>query len=184
MAAQRRGASLRWEDVVEPSTIVIPDRQDEIDAWFEERGRAFSEVFDVSLHPGATEEGKVLLSAASRVVQRIRQKLYDDLRYECSAGIAHNKLLAKNISSLYKPNQQTLLFPDRVASAMWDTKYQTIRGFGGRLGETVCDLCDGEELCRDACYSRSRSFVPRCIAPLTPTTCTFVCVAMTMTNSQ
>ncbi|KAG8338902.1 putative DNA polymerase eta [Trypanosoma vivax] len=150
MAAQRRGTRLCWEDVVEPTTIVIPDRQDEIDSWFEERGRALSEVFDVSLHPDATEEDKVLLCAASRVVQQIRQKLYDDLRYECSAGIAHNKLLAKNISSRYKPNRQTLLFSDRVASAMWDTKYQTIRGFGGRLGETVCDLCDGEELCRDA----------------------------------
>ncbi|ORC89427.1 DNA polymerase eta [Trypanosoma theileri] len=138
------------EDVMEPSTRVILNRQEEINAWFEERGKNFHELFDSSLHPLASMENILLLGAASRVVWNIRQRIREELHYDCSAGIAHNKLLAKSISSRHKPNQQTLLLPNCVASAMWDTSFRDIRGFGGKYGEAVQHACGGMELCREA----------------------------------
>ncbi|XP_050487830.1 DNA polymerase iota isoform X2 [Bombus vancouverensis nearcticus] len=44
-------------------------------------------------------------------VAEIRKRIYKDLHITCSAGIAHNKLLAKLVGSLHKPNHQTLVFP-------------------------------------------------------------------------
>ncbi|RNF04827.1 putative DNA polymerase eta [Trypanosoma rangeli] len=138
------------EDILHPATNLITDRQAEIDAWLHTRGKKFHDVFDTALHPPATVEHQLLLGAASRVVWNMRQRIYQELHYESSAGIAHNKILAKTISSRHKPNQQTLLLPDRVASAMWDIPCGCIRGFGGKFGDAVCRACGGAELCRDA----------------------------------
>lgn len=51
------------------------------------------------------------LIIASKIAAEIRERIYKDLHVTCSAGIAHNKLLAKLVGSLHKPNQQTLIFP-------------------------------------------------------------------------
>lgn len=138
------------ENVLHPETNVIPNKQTEVNAWFQAQGKQFSDVFDAALHPQATVERRLLLCAASRVVWNMRQKIYQDLHYDCSAGIAHNKILAKSMSSRHKPNKQTLLFPDCVASAIWDAPYHNIWGFGGKLGEMVRRACGGVELCREA----------------------------------
>lgn len=51
------------------------------------------------------------LTIASKIAANIRNRIYEELHLTCSAGIAHNKLLAKLAGSLNKPNQQTLVFP-------------------------------------------------------------------------
>ena len=51
------------------------------------------------------------LIVASKLAAEIRKRIYKELRVTCSAGIAHNKLLAKLVGSLHKPNQQALIFP-------------------------------------------------------------------------
>ncbi|XP_047352559.1 DNA polymerase iota-like [Vespa velutina] len=51
------------------------------------------------------------LAIASRIASEIRNRVQKELNITCSAGIAHNKLLAKLSGSLHKPNQQTLVFP-------------------------------------------------------------------------
>lgn len=51
------------------------------------------------------------LIVASKIASEIRKRICKELRVTCSAGIAHNKLLAKLVGSLHKPNQQTLIFP-------------------------------------------------------------------------
>jgi len=51
------------------------------------------------------------LTIASKIAANIRSRIYEELHLTCSAGIAHNKLLAKLTGSLNKPNQQTLIFP-------------------------------------------------------------------------
>lgn len=48
-----------------------------------------------------------LLIAAS-IVNEIRAKVKEKTGYECSAGISHNKVLAKLVSGINKPNKQTL----------------------------------------------------------------------------
>lgn len=51
------------------------------------------------------------LMIATKIAAKIRKRIYDEQQLTCSAGIAHNKLLAKLAGSLNKPNQQTLVFP-------------------------------------------------------------------------
>lgn len=53
----------------------------------------------------------VRLAAASRIAADMRSRIYKELRITCSAGIGHNKLVAKLAGSLNKPNQQTLVYP-------------------------------------------------------------------------
>lgn len=50
------------------------------------------------------------LMIGSKIAAEIRNRIYEELHLTCSAGIAHNKLLAKLAGSLNKPNQQTLVF--------------------------------------------------------------------------
>lgn len=51
------------------------------------------------------------LMIGAKIAAGIRNRIYEELHLTCSAGIAHNKLLAKLAGSLNKPNQQTLVFP-------------------------------------------------------------------------
>lgn len=46
------------------------------------------------------------LAVGAEIAKRIRQEIYDELQYTCSAGIGHNKVIAKLCSSFNKPNNQ------------------------------------------------------------------------------
>nr|KAJ3419167.1 DNA-directed DNA polymerase eta rad30 [Polyrhizophydium stewartii] len=72
---------VRWED--------DPDTMQAVATAAETRGWA-----DLQLFVGA------------QVCKRIRRRLFDELGYTCSAGIAHNKMLAKLVSATHKPNKQ------------------------------------------------------------------------------
>lgn len=58
------------------------------------------------------------LKIASQIASEIRSKIVNDLGYTTCAGVAHNKLLAKLICPLHKPNDQTTIFPEHAASYM------------------------------------------------------------------
>ncbi|KAG5505700.1 hypothetical protein JKF63_05035 [Porcisia hertigi] len=159
-------------DVMEPTTRLIEDRRAEMEAWLGARGASLAAVFDEPMRAllrgecGAELEGSrgfcigvddatyaercLLLCAASRVVYRLRQRIYSELHYDCSAGIAHNRVLAKCISARHKPNQQTLVLPDRSASALFDLPLSGLRGFGGKFGAAVSAVCGGVTECREA----------------------------------
>lgn len=78
-----------------------------------------------------------LLAAASRVVRRIRERLYKEVGYDCSAGIAHNQLIAKTLSASHKPRKQVLLWPHLTSSAVGLSRMAKIRGFGGKFGSAL-----------------------------------------------
>lgn len=58
------------------------------------------------------------LKLASQIASEMRKKIYDELGFTTCAGIAHNKLLAKLMSPLNKPNDQTTIFPEHGTSFM------------------------------------------------------------------
>lgn len=58
------------------------------------------------------------LKVASQIASEMRKKLFDELGFTTCAGIAHNKLLAKLICPLHKPNDQTTIYPEHGASFM------------------------------------------------------------------
>lgn len=52
------------------------------------------------------------LLAAAHLASYIRKEIFEKLHFTTSAGIAHNKLIAKLVGNLNKPNLQTTWNPD------------------------------------------------------------------------
>ncbi|GAB1301849.1 DNA polymerase iota [Apodemus speciosus] len=52
------------------------------------------------------------LAVASQIAAEMREAMYNQLGLTGCAGVAPNKLLAKLVSGVFKPNQQTVLLPE------------------------------------------------------------------------
>ena len=68
---------------------------------------------------------------ANRIAAEVRKAIYDELGYTASAGISHNKTVAKIACTYNKPNGQTVVperyvkqalaqVPDRLAKKRYD----------------------------------------------------------------
>lgn len=55
------------------------------------------------------KKSDIKLLIASSIVSEIRAAVKEQTGYECSAGIAHNKIMAKLVCGMNKPNKQTIL---------------------------------------------------------------------------
>lgn len=89
------------------------------------------------------------LKIASEIANEIRHKIHTELGFTTCAGIAHNKLLAKLVCPLHKPNDQTIIFPESSSKFMATLpSISAIPGVGTKTAETlealniksVCDL--------------------------------------------
>lgn len=79
----------------------------------------------------------IVMLIASEIVRDVRAKIYEVLRYTCSAGIAKNKMLAKLGSAHKKPNQQTVIRNRAIQQFLSDFKFTKIRNLGGKLGDEI-----------------------------------------------
>ena len=86
---------------------------------------------------GCWQDHELLLAAGSLVVSELRAAVRSQLGYSCSAGVAHNKLLAKLGCGLHKPNQQTLVPLEATAALLAPLDLSRLRGLGAKLGERV-----------------------------------------------
>lgn len=78
------------------------------------------------------------LRAASQIASEMRKKIYDELGFTTCAGISHNKLLAKLICPMHKPNDQTTIFPEDAVSFMETLpSVRTIPSIGPKTSETL-----------------------------------------------
>ncbi|KAF2905505.1 hypothetical protein ILUMI_00671 [Ignelater luminosus] len=78
------------------------------------------------------------LKIGSMIAQQIRDGIRKELNLTSCAGIAHNKLLAKLVGSVHKPNQQTTIFPNSALELMLDfKKVARIPGVGHTMAETL-----------------------------------------------
>ena len=68
------------------------------------------------------------LALASSIASRLRATLCDRLGLTASAGIAHNKVLAKLIGKTHKPNQQTTIFPTYATEFLGGKRIREISG--------------------------------------------------------
>ncbi|TQS34885.1 hypothetical protein Golomagni_04713 [Golovinomyces magnicellulatus] len=73
----------------------------------------------------------------SEIIRELRTRIFSQLKYTCSAGISHNKMLAKLGSAHNKPNQQTVIRNRSINKFLLGFKYAKIRGLGGKLGEQI-----------------------------------------------
>jgi len=79
------------------------------------------------------------LAVGASILEDMRRAVYDKTGFSCSAGIAHNKVLAKLSCGLHKPNRQTILPQDKVPALYSKLKIGKVRGFGGKLGVTLME---------------------------------------------
>ncbi|KAI0219066.1 N-acetyltransferase eso1 [Massospora cicadina] len=77
------------------------------------------------------------LHTGSTLVARIRGTILSQLKPTCSAGIAHNKYLAKIGSAMNKPNQQTTFLECHTESRLKELPISKVPGLGGKLGEQI-----------------------------------------------
>jgi len=127
-----------------PSNIILDWEDDQlIHCAPEAKGNGEDEEHD------ALDWNVIALNVGSEIVRDIRRKIMSGLNYTCSAGIAHNKLLAKLAAGHNKPNKQTVVRKCSTGSFLPDYKVTKLRGLGGKLGrqvvaafgvETIADL--------------------------------------------
>lgn len=86
----------------------------------------------------------IALQIGSQIVREIRKKILDGLNYTCSAGIAHNKVVAKLAAGHNKPNKQTVVRKCCTGSFLNGYKLTKLRGLGGKLGRQVVTAFDEE----------------------------------------
>ncbi|XP_058056733.1 DNA polymerase iota isoform X2 [Anopheles bellator] len=83
------------------------------------------------------------LALATHLAKEIRDCIYRELGLRCCAGIAHNKLLAKLVGAVHKPNQQTVLLPSTSGGAFLASLgcVRTLTGIGEKTAQTLGECC-------------------------------------------
>ncbi|NXM40288.1 POLH polymerase, partial [Gymnorhina tibicen] len=82
----------------------------------------------------------LLLTMGAVIVEEIRVAVEAATEFRCSAGISHNKTLAKLACGLNKPNRQTLVSARFVPQLFSQLPVSSIRNLGGKLGTAITDI--------------------------------------------
>jgi DNA polymerase eta len=77
------------------------------------------------------------LVIASKIIQLIRNRVKEVTNFTCSAGVSHNKVLAKLCAGFKKPNGQSVLPASAVTAVFSKTPIEKVRGLGGKLGQEI-----------------------------------------------
>ncbi|KAJ1430498.1 UmuC domain [Sesbania bispinosa] len=83
-----------------------------------------------------------LLACGAFIVADLRMQVLKETEFTCSAGIAHNKMLAKLASPMNKPAQQTVVPHSSVEGLLESLPIKKMKQLGGKLGSSLqSDLC-------------------------------------------
>lgn len=88
----------------------------------------------------------VALQIGSEIISNLRKVIRERMGYTCSAGIAHNKALAKLAAGYKKPNQQTVVRAQAVSKFLSSQKMTSIRGLAGKLGAHALEAFESNEI--------------------------------------
>ncbi|XP_065025888.1 DNA polymerase eta isoform X5 [Musa acuminata AAA Group] len=78
-----------------------------------------------------------LLACGAIIVAQLRMKVLYETKFTCSAGIAHNKMLAKLASAMHKPAQQTVVPFSSVKDLLASLPVKKMKQLGGKLGSSL-----------------------------------------------
>ncbi|KAL2484376.1 DNA polymerase eta [Forsythia ovata] len=78
-----------------------------------------------------------LLACGARIVAELRLQVLEEAEFTCSAGIAHNKMLAKLASGMNKPAQQTVVPFSSVKKLLEPLPIKKMKQLGGKLGTSL-----------------------------------------------
>ncbi|XP_055672229.1 DNA polymerase eta isoform X1 [Falco peregrinus] len=95
------------------------------------------------------------LTMGAVIVEEIRVAVEAATGFRCSAGISHNKTLAKLACGLNKPNRQTLVSSRFVPQLFSQLPIGNIRNLGGKLGTAITDILGVEYIGQLTQYSET-----------------------------
>ncbi|KAK4270640.1 hypothetical protein QN277_019422 [Acacia crassicarpa] len=78
-----------------------------------------------------------LLACGAIIVADLRMQVLKETEFSCSAGIAHNKMLAKLASAMNKPAQQTIVPRSSVKGLLESFPIKKMKQLGGKLGSSL-----------------------------------------------
>ncbi|KAI8321774.1 putative N-acetyltransferase eso1, partial [Martensiomyces pterosporus] len=90
----------------------------------------------------SSDWGDLQLRYAAEFAKMVRATVLQELGYQCSAGVAHNMMLAKIGSALNKPSQQTVFCQSQVEPFMRTFPITSIPTLGGKFGAQVESTLD------------------------------------------
>ncbi|XP_036172455.1 DNA polymerase eta isoform X4 [Myotis myotis] len=105
----------------------------------EMRKQGLSQWLD-SLQFDNTPSPDLQLTVGAVIVEEMRAAIERQTGFQCSAGISHNKVLAKLACGLHKPNRQTLVSHGSVPQLFSHMPINKIRSLGGKLGASVIEI--------------------------------------------
>lgn len=108
--------------IVEYSEKGDGDRSDMVSQW---------------LQRSKEDEKNHLLACGAIVIAELRMAVLAETMFTCSAGIAHNKMLAKLASGMHKPAQQTLVPSSSVSNLLATLPIKKMKQLGGKLGDSL-----------------------------------------------
>lgn len=131
-----------------PQIILVPVRFDVYIAVAAQIRAIFGRFTD-KVEPLSLDEAYLDVSHwesdAEAIAREIRMQIFEETRLTASAGIAHNKLLAKIASDLQKPNGQYAIRAEDVESFMQELPVAKLWGVGSKMqgklarqGVTTC----------------------------------------------
>ncbi|KAJ8529048.1 hypothetical protein K7X08_035883 [Anisodus acutangulus] len=78
-----------------------------------------------------------LLACGALIVAELRLQVLEVTEFTCSAGIAHNKMLAKLASGMNKPAQQTVVPFSSLSKLLGNLPIKKMKQLGGKLGTSL-----------------------------------------------
>lgn len=93
-----------------------------------------------SLQSDDSSSPDLWLTVGAVIVEEMRAAIERKTGFQCSAGISHNKVLAKLACGLNKPNRQTLVSHGSVPQLFSQMPIRKIRSLGGKLGASVVEV--------------------------------------------
>ncbi|XP_074567698.1 DNA polymerase eta isoform X2 [Curcuma longa] len=78
-----------------------------------------------------------LLACGAIIVAQLLIEVLNETTFTCSAGIAHNKMLAKLASPMHKPAQQTVVPSSSVKDLLASLPVKKMKQLGGKLGSSL-----------------------------------------------
>ncbi|KAF3396212.1 N-acetyltransferase eso1 [Penicillium rolfsii] len=106
-------------------------------------------LIDLDLHEREEDDpdwDDIVMLVGSEIVRSVRQAVWDNLQYTCSAGLARNKMLAKLGSACNKPDKQTVVRNRAVQQFLGSYKFTQIRMLGGKLGDQITSYFGTEKV--------------------------------------
>ncbi|XP_068849828.1 DNA polymerase iota isoform X5 [Capricornis sumatraensis] len=93
-------------------------------------------IINVTVNPRDTLHIRLLVG--SHIAAEMREAMYQQLGLTGCAGVASNKLLAKLVSGVFKPNQQTVLLPESSQDLIHSLNHiKEIPGIGYKMAKRL-----------------------------------------------